>query len=583
MKRNSSISTRSASTSGSPPTSKPSINYSAALEDLVKVRGEDRATIMKDIDDIMVSYKGLEIGSKSPNELWDLHQPSRLVEKRNASIVPDDESASFEGVTQGWNQLKSGTYTIPQSQAYAPPNVQNQPMFNQDVFNSHQQYSPCAASDPYPHYHIQVPHRISGSSSFSAPFSDRSWEHNDSISSHSSYATSEPHYSVQTTPLNKQGLLPVAPPNAASHQSFNQFSQGLSLPTSYVPTEATYRSPVAPLTVPQRNPLRASPQNGGPSSVPSVSHDKVRSSTQSTLVPGQERTARIPDSVAPFASSPDSPMPKDDDRTCTGDPRLNLPSPGICGPSSLHIGCGGHTATAGLSSTPWHRTVSAPGIDRFRQPSVASTDSSGSGSISIVPRPQIGSATIQSPKPGQESMMGGRPRKDNNYWGFCKGSWDVREDSKKGLVLRTMPSGMYNTKEVWECKHCNFRGSTYVITHPSKKGSKKEMIIDPNIHTSKSGIRYRWVFLAKSHVKKKTPDSTNEECNYGCVICSVEKKATSVFGNVETLMFHLLEHVSEMTQHTMQQARVIVGRTAGLEEDWDINIPLFLDISEMKG
>ena len=178
--------------------------------------------------------------------------------------------------------------------------------------------------------------------------------------------------------------------------------------------------------------------------------------------------------------------------------------------------------------------------------------------------------------------MNGRPCKDNNYWGFCKSAWDVREETKKGLALRTMPSGMYNTKEVWECRSCNFRGNTYTVTLPGRK-ARKETIVDPNIHTSKSGIRYKWIFLAKSHVKKKTPDSAGEECNYGCVICSVELKVTSIFGNVDTLMYHLLEHVSDMTQKTMLQTRCIVGRTAGTDEDWDINVPLFADVNEVEG
>ncbi|KAF1351574.1 hypothetical protein EJ07DRAFT_137555 [Lizonia empirigonia] len=227
-------------------------------------------------------------------------------------------------------------------------------------------------------------------------------------------------------------------------------------------------------------------------------------------------------------------------------------------------------------------TVSGPTIDHIRQPSIASTDSSGSGTFGIIPRPPGAdiTSTIQSPPPGQERMMGGRPCKDNNYWGFCKGAWDVREDVKKGLALRNMPSGMYNTKEVWECKQCNFRGNTYVVTYPGKK--KKETVVDPNIHTSKSGIRYRWIFLAKSHTKKKTSDAASDECNYGCVICSVELKVSSIFGNVDTLMYHLLEHVSGMTQTTMKQTRCIVGRTAGADEAWDINMPLFADVSEME-
>ena len=178
-------------------------------------------------------------------------------------------------------------------------------------------------------------------------------------------------------------------------------------------------------------------------------------------------------------------------------------------------------------------------------------------------------------------MMNGRPCKDNNYWGFCKGAWDVRVETKKGLALRTMPSGMYNTQEKWECKQCSFRGNTYTVPHLTKKG-KKETVVDPNTHTSQCGIRYRWIFLAKSHVKKTTPDSAKDKCNYGCVVCSVEMKVTSIFGNVETLFNHLYTHASDMSQTTMKQTRCIVGRRAGNDEDWDINIPLFGDVNEME-
>lgn len=69
MKRNSSTSSRSLSASAGSPPEKPDINYSAALEELVKARGEDRATMMKDIDEIMVSYKGLDVGGEHQTSL----------------------------------------------------------------------------------------------------------------------------------------------------------------------------------------------------------------------------------------------------------------------------------------------------------------------------------------------------------------------------------------------------------------------------------------------------------------------------------------------------------------------------------
>ena len=207
--------------------------------------------------------------------------------------------------------------------------------------------------------------------------------------------------------------------------------------------------------------------------------------------------------------------------------------------------------------------------------SVASTDSTGSASVGVLPRLRnIRSESVQSPPPGQERMMEGRPCKDNNYWGFCKGAWAVREDMKKGLSLCTQPIGMYNTREIWECQHCSFWGKTFSAPHPTRR-NKRDSIVDPNIHTSKSGIRYRWMFLAKSHARCKSNEISADQCNYGCLICSVEGNVTGIYGNVDTLMYHILEHVADMTTKTMHKTKCVVGRRAGADEEWDINVPLF--------
>jgi hypothetical protein len=187
--------------------------------------------------------------------------------------------------------------------------------------------------------------------------------------------------------------------------------------------------------------------------------------------------------------------------------------------------------------------------------------------------------------------MSGRPCKENNYWGFCKGAWTIREDLKRGLEVQTRPDGMYNTHQIWQCKHCHFQGETFSVPQPTKR-NKKETIVDPNVHVSAVGIRYKWIFLAKSHVKKKTmaveigrtpltASSKNghghgeerEDCNYGCLICSIEGSVTSIYGNVETLMNHIfLEHARDLSEATAVKSRCVIGRTAGYNEEWDLNI-----------
>jgi hypothetical protein len=212
------------------------------------------------------------------------------------------------------------------------------------------------------------------------------------------------------------------------------------------------------------------------------------------------------------------------------------------------------------------------------------------------PLPQVPiTPTLSNPNPGAlDKMMDGRPCKDNNYWGFCKGAWATREGLKKGLSLEVRPEGMYNSSQIWQCKHCYFEGASFANPDPAKR-SKKDHVVDPHIYTSAVGIRYRWIFLAKSHVKKKAFNSADPvkisathkrqagsgvavedvDCSFGCVICSVEGNVTGIYGNVETLMNHIyMEHVGPggMSDSTLARSKCIMGRTAGADEEWDLNV-----------
>lgn len=568
---------RSSSTSNkpsaSPPTERPSINYCQAFEEMVKTRGEDRATLLNDIDEISMLYKGLELGSGSLSpQSWSQNQhPPDFAQRRGTlDVLGGDTFSHLDPRMKNQNAFHTS-----ESRLTPYPLSHESSTFNQNVSSGPTQQT----MYPTPtRYEARPFHRSSDSSVSSTPYSDISRDRHDSESSHTSYGSSDPRYSLYPPPVSNGAFAAPSSPSPISlhHNDYHN---------TYLPygvAEQNHTTSVAPLSPTNKQFLQTCPQINVAADSFSATVEAVTELNDSQADP--QRSERVPNAIAPFASPSDSPIPIYEDRTEYSPKRPVILSSDANDPPSSHSSSSGHTVKKGNFATSWLRTTSAPVVGRIRQPSIASTDSSGSGSFGILPRPvgTIPSSTVRSPKPGQERMINGRPCKNNNYWGFCKGSWDVREDIQKGLALRTMPSGMYNTKEVWECKSCNFRGNTYSIVHPTKK-SRKETIVDPNIHVSKSGVRYRWIFLAKSHAKKKTPDSANEECNYGCVICSVELKVTSIFGNVDTLMYHLLEHTSDMTQMTMKQTKCVVGRTAGMDEDWDINIPLFADVSEVEG
>lgn len=125
-------------------------------------------------------------------------------------------------------------------------------------------------------------------------------------------------------------------------------------------------------------------------------------------------------------------------------------------------------------------------------------------------------------------------------------------------------------------------------------------IVDPRVRTAKCGIRYRWIFLAKSHVKKKHGASSPEansapaiagavgiaaaaagatncaDDNFGCVFCCLEDKVSGVYGGVETLMNHIaLVHVADMSEQVQRKTKCILGRVAKSDEEFDINFPHF--------
>jgi len=180
-----------------------------------------------------------------------------------------------------------------------------------------------------------------------------------------------------------------------------------------------------------------------------------------------------------------------------------------------------------------------------------STVSSNRASLAPLPQPVLG-----------------RPNKENMYWGFCKGSWSTREDPSKGFRLTSRPEGMYNTSTIWQCRHCAFSGDVF--------GKKKPYSFDTRIHVvADNGIRYRWLFLAKSHVKCKSSSSRGD--SYGCVFCADEGSSTAIFGTASTLLNHIWAEHRGMRLDIAKRNMCALGSVDN-DEEWDLNIPSYGNI-----
>jgi len=145
----------------------------------------------------------------------------------------------------------------------------------------------------------------------------------------------------------------------------------------------------------------------------------------------------------------------------------------------------------------------------------------------------------------------------------------MREDWRKGLQTVQIPTGIYSTKAMWRCRNCSFEGDVF--------GTKKPYDVDLKVRTAaESGVKYRWMFLAKSHVKVKSgakPPGKDGDMSLGCVFCVGEGKGTGIFGNVETLCEHLVAEHGGMNETLMVGSKAIVGRVADDREEFDVNIP----------
>jgi hypothetical protein len=105
-------------------------------------------------------------------------------------------------------------------------------------------------------------------------------------------------------------------------------------------------------------------------------------------------------------------------------------------------------------------------------------------------------------------------------------------------------------------------------------GKAKHLKYDSRTYMDNTtGIRYKWLFLAKSHVAKKSSstDASGSNC-FGCIFCVDEGKETAVFGTAATLMSHISTEHKKPGEEIAARNKCIVGQGVTMAE-WDIQLP----------
>lgn len=150
------------------------------------------------------------------------------------------------------------------------------------------------------------------------------------------------------------------------------------------------------------------------------------------------------------------------------------------------------------------------------------------------------------------------------YGGFCKGAYKLQVGLRDGLKLRNQSGSFQGEGYYWACgsSKCAFEGCA------CKKG--KEWGFDDSIRES-HGVRYRWLFLAKSHVALSK--AKNGIYDYRCVFCVSQSQESTVFRNAKVLMEHVSHHRGQhLDEAILRKANCINTRVAAYEEDFDINL-----------
>jgi hypothetical protein len=157
-----------------------------------------------------------------------------------------------------------------------------------------------------------------------------------------------------------------------------------------------------------------------------------------------------------------------------------------------------------------------------------------------------------------------RPR-DERSPGLCKGALRIREDPRTGLGLAKTPAGLYTSALRWQCRSCWFSGGVY--------GRAKQLKYDGRVYTDDAtGIRYRWMFLAKSHVARKQ-SSVSEDLSdrFGCVFCVDEGRDTAVFESAPALMGHIAADHGDLGEEAAARHKCVAGQ-GNTTAEWEIRI-----------
>lgn len=153
---------------------------------------------------------------------------------------------------------------------------------------------------------------------------------------------------------------------------------------------------------------------------------------------------------------------------------------------------------------------------------------------------------------------------------YCVGALAAQKKFNSSFTHQNLPilPGSEKLHRSLKCSACDFNASD-----PDDKLLQR---ID-----FAHGVRYRFPFCARSHAPYKHPSGAfRPRYTYGCLFCTAEGKRSATHAGSDALMEHIAtKHRTNLTPEVSKRTHSIVGRLAGREEGWDVNLP---DVSSSK-
>ncbi|KAK6443567.1 hypothetical protein LTR95_000394 [Oleoguttula sp. CCFEE 5521] len=160
------------------------------------------------------------------------------------------------------------------------------------------------------------------------------------------------------------------------------------------------------------------------------------------------------------------------------------------------------------------------------------------------------------------------PTQENEYLGYCKSAARLQNGDKKAFSKESEAVYAYSRSAYSQPQNQYLKCASTKCCFRSHM--RIDLIWDKVWVDSNKGLKFRWTFLAKSHVSQKVVKE--KQYVFQCLFCVYAGESTPVFHGTNIYLEHVAEHRGPMGEVILYKAGCINDRIAEDNEAFDINL-----------